>query len=219
MISKNKIEGFIFDFDGTILDSLGMWNNLDGAYLDERSIEVPEDLKKSIEGMSFNDTAAYFKRRFKLRESVEEIVDHWHQHIEEVYPFLPFKDGVGGFIEKISQEGYKLAIATSNSRALVEKALEEQRFLDYFSVIVTSDDVGRGKPSPDVFLEAASRLNLEPRNCLVVEDTLMGVLGAKRAGMVTVAIYDHHNRKRWDQISEEADFAINSYSELYKFIL
>ncbi len=219
MILKNKIQGFIFDFDGTLLDSLGMWNNLDNVYLDERNISIPEDLAKSIEGMSFTETAQYFKDRFKLKESVQDIVGHWHEHIKEVYPFLPFKDGALPFVERIFREGYKLALATSNSRSLVVKALDQQEFLKFFPVIVTSDDVGRGKPSPDVFLEAAARIKLHAKNCLVIEDTLMGVLGAKRAGMVTVAIYDYHNRHNWQEITDLADFTIRSYSELDRLLI
>lgn len=218
-IDKNQIRGIIFDFDGTLLDSLGMWKSLDTDYLITRQIPAPEDLRKAIEGLSFNETARYFKEQFSLDESVEEIVDAWHRHIEDVYPFLPFKKGAKDFLLRRKKEGYPLALATSNSRQLVEKSLAHQGFLGFFPIIVTADDVGRGKPSPDVFLEAAQRLGLKPEECLVFEDTYMGVLGAKRAGMKTVAIFDFHNQGRWEDIEELADYTAQHYEDAEEMFL
>lgn len=219
MIEMKGIKGIIFDFDGTLVDSLGMWKNLDSDYLLEKGFPSPEDLRRSIEGLSFNETASYFKKRFSLEESTEEIVENWHKHIEKIYPFLPFKKGAQDFVRRLKRQGYKIALATSNSRRLVKMVLEEQDFMDLFPVIVSSDDVGRGKPCPDVFLETAKLLKLEPADCLVIEDTYNGVLGAKRAGMKTVAIYDFHNKHRWEDILEIADYSARHYEDIEGMIL
>jgi|LFRM01.1.fsa_nt_gb HAD superfamily hydrolase (TIGR01509 family) len=219
MIEMTGIKGIIFDFDGTLVDSLGMWKDLDSIYLMEKGFPAPEDLRRAIEGLSFNETASYFKKRFSLKESVEKIVDDWHEHIETVYPFLPFKEGAQNFVRRLEEKGYKLALATSNSRRLVSMVLEEQNFENVFPIIVTSDDVGRGKPCPDVFLETAKRMELSPANCLVFEDTYNGVLGAKRAGMKTLAIFDFHNKERWEDILEIADYTAEHYEDIEGMIL
>lgn len=214
MIDLKGIKGIIFDFDGTLLDSLGMWKNLDIEYLNQRGISKPADLGHAIEGLSFNETASYFKNRFSMEESVDEIVSHWHTYIEEVYPSLPFKASAKNFIERRKKEGYKLAIATSNSKPLVKMALEDKMMERFFPIIVTSDDVGEGKPSPNVFLETAKRLQIHPSDCLVIEDTYMGVLGAKRAGMKTIAIFDSHNKERWDKTLKLADGTVTHFKQL-----
>ena len=196
------IKGIIFDLDGTMLDSLGMWADLDGIFLREKNIIPPEGLKHAIEGLSFKETAEYFKSEFSLEESVDELVELWHDEIERIYPFLPFKNGVREFIEASLDKDLTIGLATSNSFKLAHDVLSEQDYIDFFDVLVSADQVGRGKPSPDVFLEAARRMNLKPQECLVLEDTLMGVKGAKSAGMITIAIFDRYNNGRWKEIEE-----------------
>lgn len=208
------IKGIIFDLDGTMLDSLGMWADLDGVFLREKNISPPEGLKHAIEGLSFRETAEYFKREFYLKESVDELVQIWHDEIERIYPFLPFKNGVREFIKASLDKELKIGLATSNSFKLAHQVLSEQDYIDFFDVLVSADQVGRGKPSPDVFLEAARRMGLKPEECLVLEDTLMGVRGANRAGMTTIAIFDRYNNGRWEEIEAEADYTVENYQEL-----
>lgn len=213
-----RIKGLIFDFDGTLVDSLGMWKDLDHLYLASRGLVAPPGLSHAIEGLSFDQTAAYFKEQFGIPESIDEIVNEWHEHVEDQYPRLPFKGGAIEFLDKMRNNGYSLGLATSNSHRIVRRYLTEKKILDYFPVLVTSDDVGKGKPEPDVFLEAARRLELAPFECLVFEDTYMGVLGAKRAGMTTVAIYDPHNEEKWKDTLKIADYTLKHYDEFERMI-
>lgn len=219
MILKKDIKGIIFDLDGTMLDSLGMWSSLDQAYLEEKGIEAPEGLSSKTEGFTFAETAQYFKDRFGLKEDVEDIVKEWHDYIEKIYPGLPFKKGVRDFIESSIKEGKKIALATANSRKLAGAVLKAQDYIDYFEVLVSADEVGRGKPHPDVFLEAAKRLDLKPEDCLVFEDTLMGVVGAKRAGMTTIAVFDKYNGHNWEEILQTADYTIEDYGQLASILV
>lgn len=214
-----KIEGLIFDFDGTLIDSLGMWKDLDRIYLHSRGIELPPELGRAIEGLSFEETACYFKEKFSLEDPVESIVEEWHNHAEGIYPGLPFKEGAINFLDKMKNKGYLFALATSNSQQLVQRVLREKGLLSYFPVIVTADDVGMSKPHPHVFLEAARRLNLLPPSCLVFEDTYAGVLGAKRAGMTTVAVYDHHNEDNWQKTKDLSDYTLDHYDDFERILL
>ena len=117
-------------------------------------------------------------------------------------------------LERIKMLDKPIAIATSNSRELALMALEKNNIRNYFDTIVTSCDVDNGKPSPDVFLEAARQISIDPKECLVFEDTYAGVLGAKRAGMTVVAVYDDASKNSIKEIKDTSDKFILSFDEV-----
>lgn len=201
---------YIFDFDGTMINSLPLWRALDETYLKQHAIEVPEDLQRSIEGMNFFDFAGYFRQRFGITDPEELIIAEWMAIIHQQLIEHPLKEDVVRFLEQTDR---RLAIATSNSRLIIEDVLAVNCLSDRFLSIVTSDEVGRSKPDPAVFLRAASLLGTPPEACAVFEDTEAGVLGAKRAGMTAVAVYDPSNPV-WDQTVAIADYAIVSFDEI-----
>ncbi|MCD6436318.1 MAG: HAD family phosphatase, partial [Clostridiales bacterium] len=171
--------GVIFDLDGTLIDSMKIWEDVDRDYLKRHNYEVPRDLQKEIEGKSFYETAMYFKERFNILDSVDRIMGDWYEMAEEFYrERVNMKDSTIELLERIKMLNKPIAIATSNSRELALMALEKNNIRSYFDIIVTSCDVEKGKPSPDVFLEAANQISIDPRKCLVFEDTYAGVLGA-----------------------------------------
>jgi len=210
----NKYKAVIFDLDGTLVDSMWIWEQIDIDFLEARGHSLPEDLQKDIEGCSFSETAVYFKERFKLEEDVETIKSIW---IDMTAPYyqgeIKLKKGVLNFLRDLRSRGIKMAVATSNSRILAESVLSENQILDYFEAIVTSCDVNRGKPEPDVFLEAARQIQVSPEDCLVFEDTHAGVLGGKAAGMRVVAIYDALSAPYQDKIKEDADHYLTCYTD------
>lgn len=201
---------YIFDFDGTMMNSLPLWRALDETYLLKHSLPVPDDLQRSIEGMNFYDCASYFRKRFGITDPEEVIMAEWMAIIHQQLVAHPLKDDVIRFLDQTDR---RLAIATSNSRLIIEDVLEVNGLSHRFSAIVTSDEVGRSKPDPTVFLQAASLLGSQPKSCAVFEDTEAGVLGAKRAGMTAVAVYDPSNPV-WEQTAKLADHAIISFDEI-----
>ena len=111
-----KTEAALFDMDGTLIDSMWMWKNIDIEYLGRYGIELPEDLQKEIEGMSFSETAVYFKERFSLDVPIESIKSDWNQMAWNKYENeVTVKDGVFEFLDYLKEQGIKLGIATSNS--------------------------------------------------------------------------------------------------------
>lgn len=207
-------KGVIFDLDGTLIDSMWIWEDIDRVFLEARGHELPIDLQKDIEGCSFSETALYFKNRFKLQEDIETIKSIWIEMTEEYYKKdIKLKKGVLELLEAFKLKGIKLGVATSNSRILAEKALANNGILDFFHVLVTSCDVKKGKPHPDVFLEAAKQMGILAEDCLVFEDTHAGVLGGKAAGMDVVAIYDPLSAAYTHLIKEDADLYLNCFSE------
>ena len=210
-----NIEAIIFDLDGTLIDSMWIWRQIDIDFLAKRGIDLPEDLQKDIEGMSFTETASYFMSRFELNESMDDIKAEWNEMAKDFYQNrIPFKDDVKKIIDTALKKGIKLGIGTSNSRELLMTVLEAHEMVRHFNAMRTSCEVKAGKPSPDIFLKVAEDLNVAPERCLVFEDTFAGVQAAKNAGMKVIAIYDELSEPYHGEIKEAADHFIFGFSEL-----
>lgn len=211
----NMKKAVIFDLDGTLVDSMWVWKQIDIEYLGGLGIELPEMLQGDIEGMSFTETAVYFKERFSLPDSVEEIKKTWNRLALEKYEKeVPLKDGAVEFVNWCQQNGIRLGIATSNSRELVETVLRAHGLEGYFSCIVTGCDVGKGKPAPDIYLEAARQLDVPPENCLVFEDIIPGIAAGKAAGMHVCAVEDAYSLNQREAKEKAADYYITSYRQI-----
>ena len=210
-------EAIIFDLDGTLVDSMWMWKQIDIEYLGRYNIPLPLALQRDIEGFSFSETAVYFKEKFEIPESIEEIQQTWLDMADDKYCHeVPLKDGVPEFLAYAKKEGLKLAIASSNSLSLIEHVLEEHQIRDYFDVICTCDDVENSKPAPDVYLKAAKMLNVSPEKCLVFEDIVKGILAGKAAGMTTIAVDDKYSADTEKEKRKLSDGYIYNYKELIK---
>ena len=210
------IDAVIFDMDGSLVDSMWMWRAIDIEYLGRYGIALPEDLQTKIEGMSFGETARYFKEHFPIPESTEEIMEEWNRMAWDKYIYeVPLKKGIPAFLTNCREYGIRLGIATSNSRELVENVASTHHLREYFTSIVTGCDVARGKPSPDIYLEAAKQLGVSPSRCLVFEDIIAGILAGKNAGMRVCAVedaYSAHDRERKKELS---DYYIHDYLNLF----
>lgn len=210
-----KIKAVIFDVDGTLVDSMWIWKQVDIDFLGRRDIPLPPALQSDIEGMSYTQTAAYFKERFQLPDSIEEIKEEWRQMADDFYSgTLNMKKGATAFIKHLHERGKKLGIATSNSEELVESMMKAHGLAGYFSTIRTSCQVPRSKPYPDVYLKAAEDLGLTPEECLVFEDTVAGVTAAKSAGMHVIAVYDDFSAPSKDKIMAMAEGYIEDFEEM-----
>lgn len=213
---KNK-KAVIFDLDGSLVDSMWLWREIDIEFLGARGMELPEDFQQKIEGMSFTETAVYSKERFHLTETVEELKKIWNGMAMDKYAHeVCFKPGAEQFLKHCKAQGISMGIATSNSRELVQAVSDALHFEDYIDVIVTSCDVNRGKPAPDVYLEVARRLNVKPEHCLVFEDIPAGIMAGKNAGMTTCAVEDAYSADMAGEKRRLADYYITDYIQVLK---
>jgi HAD superfamily hydrolase (TIGR01509 family) len=211
------IKGAIFDLDGTIVDSMGVWLNVDIHYLQKRGFEVPADLTEQLQGLTFKDCAIYFKKRFGLSESIDEIMDEWNRMAYDEYAHnVKLKPGVREYLSYLKQEGIKIALATSNIPELLYATLKNNDILHYFDSISTVGEVSRNKNFPDIFLLAAKKVDLNPMECVVFEDILPAILSAKSVGMKTVGVYDKHSEHDLEKIKKHADIFIYNFESLMK---
>lgn len=211
---KDK-EAVIFDMDGSLVDSMWVWKEIDIAYLGKFHLTIPEDLQRQIEGMSFTETAVYFKERFSLPCTVEEIKADWNQMAWEMYRtrVMP-KPGAIDFLEHCKKQNIKLGIATSNSRPIVDMVLKERGIAPYFSCIMTGCEAKKGKPAPDVYLLTAQQLQAAPEKCLVFEDIVSGILAGKAAGMEVCAVEDAYSAYQREEKKKLADYYIQDFREI-----
>ena len=168
-ICDGEFKAVIFDLDGTVVDSMWMWKAIDIEYLARYHIPFPKDLQSQIEGMSFSETANYFKQTFQIPDSIDQMKSDWNamawdKYQNEVHP----KEGMLDFLKYLKSNHIKTGIATSNSPELVEVLMESKSMRQYFDAIHTSCEVGHGKPAPDIYLHVAQRLGVAPDRKSVV---------------------------------------------------
>lgn len=212
-----NFEAVLFDLDGTLVDSMWLWQAIDIEYLAGFGLEVPDDLGSAIDGMGFSETAAYFKERFNIPDSVEKIKETWNNMAYEFYcTRVPLKSGAKDFLKYLKSKGIKTAIGTSNSIELVNNVLDALEISHYFDTVVTACMVNAGKPKPDIYLKAADNLGVAPSKCIVFEDIIQGITAGKNAGMTTVAVADNYSRDSAALKAELADYYIDSFDEFMK---
>ncbi len=210
-----KYDAAVFDFDGTLVDSLGIWQDIDVDYLGELGISVPDDLHEAIAGMSFEETAAYFKKRFSIPDDVQTIMDRWHAMSESAYKEkIDMLPGAGRFLKSLHEKDLPLGLSTSNVETLTTSCLTRFDLDHVFSTMCFTGGAIKGKPDPQVYLLAAENLNVSPANTLAFEDTYEGVLSAKRAGMDVCAVDGTWSEETTRKINALADYKIKDYTRL-----
>lgn len=212
----HKYDGAIFDLDGTLVDSMWVWEKIDLDFLGQRGLTVPEDIGVVTAGMSFTETAGYFKDTFQLKESVEEIKALWIRMAVDYYSHeVLLKPGALELLNYFKERNIKIGLATSCSRELLTAVLQQHQIDKYFEVIVTSCEVDRGKPHPDVYLKTAEKLSIMPEKIIAFEDTVAGAMSAKSAGMTVVGLYDEYSHRHQEELKSTADFYLKSMTELF----
>ena len=197
-----KKKGAIFDMDGTLLDSMWVWRQIDVDFLGRRGFEVPSDYLEMITPMGYYRAAEYTIERFGLNEKPEDLIQEWHGMAAEAYA------------KKVELKSH--AKATSSAYELIAPCLERNGVLECFDAFVTTMEVPHGKDFPDVYLEAAKRLKLSPEECLVYEDIYKGICAAKSAGFKVVAMREEASIDDQEKIRQASDYYIKDFVELLK---
>ena len=191
------IRGAIFDLDGTLLDSMSIWDTIGENYLRSLGIEPKENLAEVFKTFTLEESAEYYRTHYGLGLSVTEIVDGVNRMIEDFYrSTVPLKKGVPEFLHRLSADGVKMCIATVTDRHLAEAALNRLNTRQYFGEIFTTASVGCGKNNPEIYRTALAYLGTERCETVVFEDVLHALLTAKSDGFVVAAVYDEHESRQ-----------------------
>lgn len=210
-----KFKGAIFDLDGTLFDSVGIWKDVDRAFFERRKIEMPDDYQERIKDMHFRTMAIYTKERFNLPDDINDIMDEWCKLCYEEYENkIRLKAGALEYLKFIKSKGIPIAFATANTTELSEVCLKSNKIFDLFDAHAYLHETTSDKSDPDVYLLACERLGLKPCECIVFEDILPGIKGAKKGGFSVCGVYDSFSQKDEEEIRRIADYYINAFEEL-----
>jgi len=207
------IEAIVFDLDGILIDSEHVWDEVRQELADERGGRWNENASRDMMGMSSLEWSRYMRDVVGLSEEPEEISAEVVRRLEDRYRReLPLIPGAEQAVQRLAAR-WPLALASSSNRELIDLVLESSGLGRYFEASVSSEEVARGKPAPDVFLEAARRLGVGPTSCAAVQDSENGILAATAADMRTIAIPNPHYPPHEDALAA-ADVVLASIEEL-----
>lgn len=209
-------DAVIFDLDGSLVDSMWIWPEVDHDYMKKYHLTMPPHFHDAIEGMSYTETAQYFLDVFpSLNCTLEDVKAEWLAMSFDKYMHkVTLKEGAREFLDYAGERGIRFGIATSNTRELVEAVLDALQISERFTTICTACEVRAGKPAPDVYLKAAKELQVTPERCLVFEDVPNGILAGKNANMKVCGVDDDFSRPMEERKKELADYYISSYYDI-----
>lgn len=207
-------KALIFDLDGTLLDSMQIWDNIGYEYLSAKGVlGIPSDIKEILKAMNLMEAATYFFEQFGIGSSAKGVYDEIEQEVARKYlEQVALKSGTAEFLEQHRE--LKMCVATATDQHLASLALKRLGILEYFSFILTSSEVGISKENPDIFLMAAKRLEAPVEDCIVFEDALHAIKAAKSAGFYTVGLYEPCFAKDSEEIKAYADCYVRNLNEV-----
>ena len=211
------LKGLIFDFDGTLFDSMFIWDTAGESYLRSIGKEPEADLQKTLKPMSLLQSAQYIREKYNIPLSVEDVMDGVNRTVEGFYfHSVEPKPGVIAFLEELYCRNIKMCIATATDRYQVEAALQRCKMRHFFSEIFTCTEVGSGKDRPDIFRKAMEYLQTDRTTTAVVEDAYHAAFTAKQDSFMVVGVYDSYE-SRQQELMSLVDVFLSDYFGLTNF--
>lgn len=210
-----EVKGLLLDVDGTILDSMGIWENLGVLYLESLGYIPEKDLSSVLYPMTLEEAAGYIKEHYSLRKSVQEIIQDVLEIVRQFYyEEAPLKEGVKEYLSVMKDRKIPMMIVSSGEKSLITHAFERLGILDWFEEILTCTEIGKGKEYPDIYFAAAECLGQEPADLWVFEDAYHAAETAKKAGFYVIGVYDSFSALYWGQLEKTADQCVYDMREL-----
>ena len=209
-----KITGAIFDFDGTLFDSMHVWKGIRYKFFDRIGLVLSDEDEEAFKGLYLRESLILAKQRFDMKETQEELYAKFFDMIKEMYlADTEPKNDIIDFLEKLKAKGVKMGIATATGEPALEAVLEKYGMLHYFDVILSTYTVGAAKTEPKVYDVVLEKLGTDKETTWIFEDALYAATTAKANGYNVVGIYDKSEEKT-DELKELADVYIHNYIEL-----
>ncbi len=205
------IKGAIFDLDGTIIDSMFIWDTIGEEYLRSLSMVPKENLAEAFKTFTLHQAAEYYRSQYDIKLSIEEIVDGINHMVDEIYRTkVALKPGVSDFLKRLQRAGVKMCVASVTDRPIVEDVLKRLNVREYFSEIFTCAEVGYTKESPEIYRQALNHLGTPKTETVVFEDVLHAIKTAKDDGFQVAAVYDSRELRQ-EEVKEISDYYITDF--------
>ena len=185
------IKAVIFDMDGVMIDSEPLWEKTEKTMMARKGLVYTPVYREKIVGLGQKDSAILLKNTFPINEDIDEIINQRISILLEIYDQeLELVDGLIELLDSVSNSSLKVALASSSPIRVIKFVLDKFDLNKYFDPVVSGDMVEKGKPNPDIYLHTAELMGLNPEQCVVIEDSINGVISAKSAGMNCIAVPD-----------------------------
>jgi len=185
------IKAVIFDMDGVMIDSEPLWEKTEKIMMARKGLVYNPAYREKIVGLGQKESAILLKETFSLSEDIEDIIDQRISVLLDVYDReLSLVRGLTELLDSVSKSTLKVALASSSPIRVINFVLEKFTLIEYFNPVISGDFVEQGKPNPDIYLHTADKMGLSPGECVVIEDSINGVISAKKAGMYCIAVPD-----------------------------
>jgi HAD superfamily hydrolase (TIGR01509 family) len=217
---KGKADALIFDVDGTLLDSMTVWNQADTVFLNSRGFEVTPDYTDYVKSVRIEDAAVYTKERYHLPDTPEQIMAEWKAFVNRAYAEdVLLKDGAYEYLSTAKSMGFKTACATALTRENIDASFSRLKIHDMFDVIIALDDMPHlpDKSEPDIYLHTASLLQADPHSTVIFEDVPIALKGAVKGGFITCAVWDiigAGSESSWAEMTKISDYSLRLWSEI-----
>jgi HAD superfamily hydrolase (TIGR01509 family) len=207
-------QGAIFDLDGTLLDSLHIWEQIDIRFLEKHGHQATPDYTREVSMLGFRKAAEYTIERYKIDATPDDLIREWNAMSAVAYAEeIKLKPGAREYLGHLKTAGVRLGIATALYPDRIRDVLTNNGIYEWFDSCTTLQEVSRGKGFPDIYLLAAEKLSLPPSECIVYEDLLIGIRGAKSGGFAVCGVFDPYTGEDWNEITAIADAVILDYRE------
>ena len=218
-ILNREINAVIFDMDGTLIDSTGLWHEIDKMFFAKRGMDLPKDYAQKIVHLGLSQAAVLTKELYGIKESPEEIIQEWRQMAIDFYRNdVELKEGAIEVLELFKRKGLKLAIATANDAELYMPCVERLGIGKYFDFIADVNACKEGKESGKIYLLLIKQMNTLPENTLVLEDMPTCLKAVYGLGFMTVAVYDNASKDYDEDKKNNSHLFINNLRELMENI-
>ena len=221
-LKTKGVKLLVFDLDGTLLDSMNVWNKVDIDFLGRYGYEVTPDYTDFVKRASIDKAALYTQQRYKIPLSPAEIISEWDKMVSGFYKNeVELKPGVPAYLDEAKRLGFKMGVATALTRNNAVAGLVRNKILELFEAVITLEDVGKkiDKSSPDIFIKVLNYINAQgssitPSQTLVYDDVRVAANGARNGGFLTCAVYDEigcGDPLKWESFAAECDYSVREF--------
>ncbi|MBR2001633.1 MAG: HAD family phosphatase [Firmicutes bacterium] len=206
----------IFDLDGTLIDSTGVWVDVDKIFLARRGVEYSKEYYEGVAHTILQNCATFTKEFLNLEESCEEIIAEWMELAKDAYDHVPLKPGAREYLEQCKAEGERMILLTACVPEHCRTALKRHDLEPYFERLILAQELNMDKKSPEVFLQVAEMMGVKPEDCVLYDDSIAACKSAKQAGLKTVGVFDEHCSENKAELRMICDAFIMSFEDLLK---